>query len=102
MFLMSDYSVNGMEVDGLLATRAGATTRSMSPLSLIQLTQVPSASNDSEILVILLKLIYVWMQIDYAIQWLCMIELGMLLNKLNLFMKRNFENEMCILMNDRA
>lgn len=31
-----------------------------------------------------------------------MIELGMLLNKLNLFMKCNFENEMCILMNDRA
>lgn len=26
----------------------------------------------------------------------------MLLNKLNLFMKCNFENEMCILMNDRA
>lgn len=31
-----------------------------------------------------------------------MVELGMLLNKLNLFMKCNFENEMCILMNDRA
>lgn len=31
-----------------------------------------------------------------------MIELGMLLNKLNLFMKCNFENEMCILMSDRV
>ena len=31
-----------------------------------------------------------------------MVELGKLLNKLNFFMKCNFENEMCILMNDRA
>lgn len=31
-----------------------------------------------------------------------MIELGMLLNKLNLFMKCDFESEMCFLMNDRA
>lgn len=28
--------------------------------------------------------------------------LSMLLNKLNLFMKCDFENEMCVLMNDRA
>lgn len=31
-----------------------------------------------------------------------MIELGMLLNKLNLFMKWDFENEICFLINDRA
>lgn len=31
-----------------------------------------------------------------------MVELGKLLNKLHFFMKCNFENEMYILMNDRA
>lgn len=31
-----------------------------------------------------------------------MTELGMLLNKLNLFMKCDFENTKCSLMNDRA
>lgn len=31
-----------------------------------------------------------------------MIELGMPLNKLNLFMKWDFENEICFLMNDSA
>ena len=48
-----------MGLEELWETRDGVATRSMSPFSLIQLPQFPSASNDSEVLVILLKLIYV-------------------------------------------
>lgn len=51
---------NRTELEGLLETKDGVATRPMSPFFLIQLPQYPSASHDSEVLVILLKLIYVY------------------------------------------
>lgn len=61
MLLKLDYAKPGNRVRGLLGQRRGEASRPVSPFSFIQLPQFPSASNDSEIVVILSKLIYVSM-----------------------------------------